>query len=213
MSKGPGLFTDIGKKAKDLLTRDFNSDQKFTVSTYSDAGVAESDRPLDQWVDPKPLISWIWFVFLVNPDILFGQNALTIWVDSTSVGSSLYVHFDVATLVAPLSFNLATLQETLQLSMSEVGPNNKCNEAHPGFHDEVDTEFLGTTFGKPYTLQTNVYIRGSGDGRIIGREMKFHLWFDLTQNFHEFELKFMVVPAASSRSIFRHFRSQCFPCS
>ncbi|KAM3709147.1 hypothetical protein ACJW30_02G151500 [Castanea mollissima] len=40
MSKGPGLFTDIGKKAKDLLTRDFNSDQKFTVSTYSDAGVA-----------------------------------------------------------------------------------------------------------------------------------------------------------------------------
>ncbi|XP_050291912.1 mitochondrial outer membrane protein porin 2-like isoform X2 [Quercus robur] len=42
MSKGPGLFTDIGKKAKDLLTRDFNSDQKFTVSTYSDAGVALS---------------------------------------------------------------------------------------------------------------------------------------------------------------------------
>ncbi|KAK4576968.1 hypothetical protein RGQ29_027479 [Quercus rubra] len=40
MSKGPRLFTDIGKKAKDLLTRDFNSDQKFTVSTYSDAGVA-----------------------------------------------------------------------------------------------------------------------------------------------------------------------------
>ncbi|KAI9097951.1 hypothetical protein K1719_025722 [Acacia pycnantha] len=49
------------------------------------------------------------------------------------------------------------------------------NEAHPGFHDEVDIEFMGTTFGKPYTLQTNVYIRGSGDGKIIGREMKFHL--------------------------------------
>ena len=46
------------------------------------------------------------------------------------------------------------------------------NEAHPGFHDEVDIEFLGTTFGKPYTLQTNVYIRGSGDGTIIGREMR-----------------------------------------
>jgi len=66
MSKGPGLFADIGKKAKgnqsiyfylwkkikindptmiiywwhvDLLTRDYNSDQKFSVSTYSDAGV------------------------------------------------------------------------------------------------------------------------------------------------------------------------------
>ncbi|KAM1091386.1 hypothetical protein FF1_018880 [Malus domestica] len=40
MSKGPGLFTDIGKKAKDLLTKDYSSDQKFTISTYSDAGVA-----------------------------------------------------------------------------------------------------------------------------------------------------------------------------
>ncbi|XP_010272561.1 PREDICTED: mitochondrial outer membrane protein porin 2-like [Nelumbo nucifera] len=40
MSKGPGLFSDIGKKAKDLLTKDYSSDQKFTVTTYSDAGVA-----------------------------------------------------------------------------------------------------------------------------------------------------------------------------
>ncbi|KAK4419253.1 putative xyloglucan endotransglucosylase/hydrolase protein 32 [Sesamum alatum] len=62
------------------------------------------------------------------------------------------------------------------------------NEAHPGFHDEVDIEFLGTTFGKPYTLQTNVYVRGSGDGRIIGREMKFHLWFDPTQDFHHYAI-------------------------
>ncbi|KAJ8532805.1 hypothetical protein K7X08_015694 [Anisodus acutangulus] len=62
------------------------------------------------------------------------------------------------------------------------------NEAHPGFHDEVDIEFLGTTFGKPYTLQTNVYIRGSGDGKIVGREMKFHLWFDPTKNFHHYAI-------------------------
>lgn len=40
MSKGPGLFADIGKKAKDLLTRDYSSDQKFVVTTYSDSGVA-----------------------------------------------------------------------------------------------------------------------------------------------------------------------------
>ncbi|KAA8531572.1 hypothetical protein F0562_006281 [Nyssa sinensis] len=39
MSKGPGLFSDIGKKAKDLLTKDYISDQKFSVSTYSDTGV------------------------------------------------------------------------------------------------------------------------------------------------------------------------------
>ncbi|XP_044469195.1 mitochondrial outer membrane protein porin 2 [Mangifera indica] len=40
MSKGPGLFTDIGKKAKDLLTRDYNADQKLSVSTFSESGVA-----------------------------------------------------------------------------------------------------------------------------------------------------------------------------
>ncbi|XP_065031730.1 xyloglucan endotransglucosylase/hydrolase protein 31 isoform X2 [Musa acuminata AAA Group] len=62
------------------------------------------------------------------------------------------------------------------------------NEAHPGFHDEVDIEFLGTTPGKPYTLQTNVYVRGSGDGRVIGREMRFHLWFDPTAAFHHYAI-------------------------
>eukprot|EP01018_Ginkgo_biloba_P003799 Gb_17769 [translate_table: standard] len=39
MGKGPGLFSDIGQKAQDLLTRDYNYDQKFTVSTYSEAGL------------------------------------------------------------------------------------------------------------------------------------------------------------------------------
>lgn len=46
MSKGPGLFADIGKKSKDLLTRDYVTDQKFTVSTYSSAGVALTSTAL-----------------------------------------------------------------------------------------------------------------------------------------------------------------------
>ncbi|KAJ6808268.1 mitochondrial outer membrane protein porin 5-like [Iris pallida] len=37
--KGPGLYSDIGKKAKDLLTRDYTYDQKLSVSTYSASGV------------------------------------------------------------------------------------------------------------------------------------------------------------------------------
>lgn len=40
MSKGPGLFSNIGRQARDILTKDYNSDQKFSISTDSDTGVA-----------------------------------------------------------------------------------------------------------------------------------------------------------------------------
>ncbi|KAL2541076.1 putative xyloglucan endotransglucosylase/hydrolase protein 32 [Abeliophyllum distichum] len=62
------------------------------------------------------------------------------------------------------------------------------SEDHPGNHDEIDIEFLGTTQNKPYILQTNVYIRGSGDGNIIGREIKIRLWFDPTRDFHNYAI-------------------------
>lgn len=40
MGKGPGLYSDIGKKSRDLLYRDYQSDHKFTLTTYSPTGVA-----------------------------------------------------------------------------------------------------------------------------------------------------------------------------
>ncbi|MCO5559679.1 hypothetical protein L7F22_013280 [Adiantum nelumboides] len=40
MGKGPGLFSDIGKKAKDLLNKDFLEDHKITISTQSETGLA-----------------------------------------------------------------------------------------------------------------------------------------------------------------------------
>ncbi|XP_024537917.1 mitochondrial outer membrane protein porin of 36 kDa-like [Selaginella moellendorffii] len=39
MGKGPGMFGDIGKRTKDLLTRDFTSDQKFTVTSSTSSGL------------------------------------------------------------------------------------------------------------------------------------------------------------------------------
>ncbi|KAF5741623.1 Voltage dependent anion channel 1 [Tripterygium wilfordii] len=40
MAKGPGLYSDIGKKARDLLYKDYQTDQKLTITTYSSTGVA-----------------------------------------------------------------------------------------------------------------------------------------------------------------------------
>ncbi|KAM0040014.1 putative porin, eukaryotic type, Porin domain superfamily [Helianthus debilis subsp. tardiflorus] len=39
MAKGPGLYTDIGKKTRDLLYRDYQGDHKFTITTFSPTGV------------------------------------------------------------------------------------------------------------------------------------------------------------------------------
>ncbi|CAM6087181.1 unnamed protein product [Calypogeia fissa] len=39
MGKGPGFYSDIGKKAKDLINKDYTYDQKFTVSTATSAGL------------------------------------------------------------------------------------------------------------------------------------------------------------------------------
>ncbi|XP_076925710.1 mitochondrial outer membrane protein porin of 34 kDa-like [Bidens hawaiensis] len=40
MVKGPGLYSDIGKKIRDLLNRGYQGDHKFTITTYSPTGVA-----------------------------------------------------------------------------------------------------------------------------------------------------------------------------
>lgn len=40
MAKGPGLYSDVGKKARDLLYKDYHTDQKFSITTFSPTGVA-----------------------------------------------------------------------------------------------------------------------------------------------------------------------------
>ncbi|KAK4368707.1 hypothetical protein RND71_012499 [Anisodus tanguticus] len=37
--KGPGLFSDFGKNAKDILTKDYSHNQKFTIASRADAGI------------------------------------------------------------------------------------------------------------------------------------------------------------------------------
>ncbi|KAK4744814.1 hypothetical protein SAY87_011126 [Trapa incisa] len=42
MSKGPSFFSEFGKKAKDVLTKDYSPDQRFTISSTNATGVALS---------------------------------------------------------------------------------------------------------------------------------------------------------------------------
>ncbi|KAF8396527.1 hypothetical protein HHK36_018151 [Tetracentron sinense] len=111
------------------------------------------------------------------------QNALTIWLDNNS-GSGFKSLYPFRSGYFGASIKLQAGYTAGVITAFYLSNN----EAQPGYHDEVDIEFLGTTFGKPYTLQTNVYIRGSGDGRLVGRELKFNLWFDPTKDFHNYAI-------------------------
>ncbi|XP_051183874.1 xyloglucan endotransglucosylase/hydrolase protein 31-like [Lolium perenne] len=110
------------------------------------------------------------------------QTALTLWLDRSS-GSGFKSkrpyrngYFGVSMKVQP--GYTAGVNTAFYLSNAEV---------YPGYHDEIDVELLGTIPGEPYTLQTNVYVRGTGDARpIVGREMRFHLWFDPAAAFHHY---------------------------
>ncbi|XP_010908974.1 probable xyloglucan endotransglucosylase/hydrolase protein 32 [Elaeis guineensis] len=111
------------------------------------------------------------------------QSSLTIWLDRSS-GSGFKSTRPFRNGYFGASIKLQTGYTAGVITAFYLSND----QAHPGFHDEVDIEFLGTIPGKPYTLQTNVYVRGSGDGRIIGREMRFHLWFDPTADFHHYAI-------------------------
>nr|XP_010906322.1 probable xyloglucan endotransglucosylase/hydrolase protein 28 [Elaeis guineensis] len=52
-------------------------------------------------------------------------------------------------------------------------------------HDELDFEFLGNIRGREWRVQTNVYGNGS---TAIGREERYDLWFDPTEDFHQYSI-------------------------
>ncbi|CAI9092889.1 OLC1v1028247C1 [Oldenlandia corymbosa var. corymbosa] len=55
----------------------------------------------------------------------------------------------------------------------------------PKNHDEIDMELLGHEKRRDWILQTNLYGNGSTS---TGREEKLYLWFDPTQDYHNYSI-------------------------
>ncbi|KAF2286618.1 hypothetical protein GH714_022943 [Hevea brasiliensis] len=58
-------------------------------------------------------------------------------------------------------------------------------DTYPHNHDEIDIELLGHDKRNDWVLQTNVYANGSVS---TGREEKFYLWFDPTEQHHHYSI-------------------------
>ncbi|KAK1437820.1 hypothetical protein QVD17_03618 [Tagetes erecta] len=101
-------------------------------------------------------------------------------LDKTSgsglISKSKYYHgFFSAAIKLPSGFTSGVVL-AFYMSNADVFPHN---------HDEIDFELLGYAKRRQWVLQTNMY--GNGSVR-TGREEKVYLWFDPTQEFHQYTI-------------------------
>ncbi|KAK2990846.1 hypothetical protein RJ640_016164 [Escallonia rubra] len=86
-----------------------------------------------------------------------------------------YYGFFSAAIKLPAGFTSGVVV-AFYLSNADLFPHN---------HDEIDFELLGHEKRRDWVLQTNIYGNGSVN---VGREEKFYLWFDPTEQFHEYSI-------------------------
>ncbi|XP_024994530.1 probable xyloglucan endotransglucosylase/hydrolase protein 33 [Cynara cardunculus var. scolymus] len=107
-------------------------------------------------------------------------SSADIVLDKTSgsglVSKNTYYHgFFSAAIKLPMGITSGVVL-AFYMSNSDVFPHN---------HDEIDFELLGHEKRRQWVLQTNMY--GNGSVR-TGREEKVYLWFDPTQQFHQYTI-------------------------
>lgn len=98
MSNGPAPFSDIGKRARDLLTKDYNFDHKFTLTTLSDAGLGltATGVKIDQV-----------FIGDIRTQYKSGKTTIDVKVDTNSnVSSTVTVNELVAGVKTSFSFKI-----------------------------------------------------------------------------------------------------------
>ncbi|KAI4328239.1 hypothetical protein L6164_020612 [Bauhinia variegata] len=115
-----------------------------------------------------------------NIRILNNGSMATVALDKNS-GSGLvsngrfYYGFFSAAIKLPAGLSSGVVV-AFYLSNADKFPHN---------HDEIDIELLGHDKRNDWVIQTNVYANGSVS---TGREEKFYLWFDPTQQYHYYSI-------------------------
>ncbi|KAK8570359.1 hypothetical protein V6N13_003043 [Hibiscus sabdariffa] len=84
--------------------------------------------------------------------------------------------FFSASIKLPNNYYTAGVVATFYTTNSDIFPGN---------HDELDFEFLGNIPGKQWVVQTNFFGGGSEQR---SREERYNLWFDPTQDFHNYSI-------------------------
>ncbi|XP_076927614.1 putative xyloglucan endotransglucosylase/hydrolase protein 33 [Bidens hawaiensis] len=152
--------------------------------SVSSRGPVYRPPPVEWLTEPFPRIP-----FTQGMSKLFGASNVhlksngtyaDIILDKTSgsglVSKQRYYHgFFSAAIKLPAGF---TSGEVLAFYVSH-GQMRKYN------HDEIDFELLGYAKRRQWVLQTNMYGNGSLK---TGREEKVYLWFDPTQEFHQYTI-------------------------
>ncbi|XP_072987894.1 mitochondrial outer membrane protein porin 6 [Typha latifolia] len=98
MSNGPAPFFEIGKKAKDLLNKDYSFDHKFSLTTLSDAGLGltATGVKIDQL-----------FIGDISTQYRSGRTTVNVKVDTNShVSTTITVNEIVTGLKTSFSFKI-----------------------------------------------------------------------------------------------------------
>ncbi|XP_054825573.1 probable xyloglucan endotransglucosylase/hydrolase protein 33 [Prosopis cineraria] len=115
-----------------------------------------------------------------NIQFLSNGSMATLALDKTS-GSGLvsrsryYYGFFSAAIKLPTGLSSGVVV-AFYLSNADAFPHN---------HDEIDIELLGHDKRNDWIVQTNIYANGSVS---TGREEKFYLWFDPTEQHHHYSI-------------------------
>ncbi|XP_076906123.1 putative xyloglucan endotransglucosylase/hydrolase protein 33 [Bidens hawaiensis] len=115
-----------------------------------------------------------------NVHLKSNGSSVDIILDKTSgsglVSKNKYHHgFFSASIKLPAGFTSGVVL-AFYMSNADLFPHN---------HDEIDFELLGYAKRRQWVLQTNMYGNGSVK---TGREEKVYLWFDPTQQFHQYTI-------------------------